>query len=901
MGTMSSILFGGLQHLLDYRRSVDERLPINANTLHFFTKEFLKRQLVELSANIYTKKTALPRFDIYVDQKDVASLNSNLPASGKIRYVSGHLKVSQPELASDIQLRYRGGLPLHWLYDKKSFRIKLPPYTTYLGERQFNLVNPSTIHTITDWISYEMARSLGLLTPDYFPARVNINNSTNGMHYFLSQIDESFLRKNKRMPGSIYSGDTIYSPNPFGVDKRGVGEDTYKDEDGISLMWVDERLWEKDAARNAESAHDRTDIQKFIEIINEEDPIRFMEAFEDYFDKQKFYLFWGLDTMLGSYHHDNFHNHKIYFDPYLGKFEPIEWDIRFWSSIFLSKDLPVNPLLKQVKLNPLLEFERDLVTYELLDRFPVKEVHELIDRASKNIEAELRQDPFRQAPDERYGRFKLNKEVPFSIEEYHTAIEALKLTYQSRHEYLKTVFSANSTVYTITQNANNSVLLRISVGGNSPIRFYPWQMLTTLADNVQISRLYQGRRMPVNLGDTEMLYPGRSIHKGNVLERSDSWAILAFGKEKLIPAPLQYEYLFEGIKLENINLHGSNARNAITGQPATLKPTTELPSMEQTASVHPWLIQFQSTSQPREVVLSGTIDINNDQIYSSSQTVKILPGTTFRIAKGQSLIFYGKVLAEGTKNSPIKIKQLVPGDPWGSIVIHGAAASGSVFRHIEVKGGSVTTQRLVRYPGQINIHGLPDFRLEFCTISDNQIGDDALHVAYSQGEIRNCRFRNTAFDALDMDIAHVTVADSQFHQIGNDALDLMTSKIIIQDTLIEGAGDKCISVGEESEVEVKKTRLHYCHIGIAVKDESRAYVEDLDFLANKQTAIALYQKNPRYSAGGTIDGKRLYGIEPSDISSDPGSISRISPGAFLPASEYRDNNAPSLTIGVMDR
>ena len=50
--------------------------------------------------------------------------------------------------------------------------MKLAPYNTYRGERQFNLVNPTTIQTIIDWISYDMARSIGLLTPEYFPARV---------------------------------------------------------------------------------------------------------------------------------------------------------------------------------------------------------------------------------------------------------------------------------------------------------------------------------------------------------------------------------------------------------------------------------------------------------------------------------------------------------------------------------------------------------------------------------------------------------------------------------------------------------------------------------------------------------------------------------------------------------
>ena len=902
LGTMSGILFGGMKNLLDYRRSAAADLPINPATVHFFTKEYLNRQLIKLSASGNSSESILPSFHLFVDEKDIESLDSNLPASGKIRYVSGHLQVSEPPLSSEIQYRYRGGLPIHWLYDKKSFRVKLPPFTTYLGERQFNLVNPSTIHTVTDWISYDMARSLGLLTPDYFPVRVYVNNATNGLHFFLSNVDESFLRKNHRMPGSLYSGDTIYSPNPFGVDKRGVNEATYKDRDGISLMWVDERLWDKDASRNAESTNDRSDIQKFIEIMNESDPIEFMNSFENYFDKEKYYRYWGLDTLLGSYHHDNFHNHKLYFDPYKGKFEPIEWDIRFWSSIFLAKDLPVNPLLKQVKLNPLIEYERDQVTYELLKRFPVRDVLNRIDQASSAIESELLTDPFRHAPDERYGRFTLNKEVPFSMEAYHDALESLKLTYQSRHKFLETVFEDSSVTYTLSDAGADKVRLKFSITGNSPAKVDLWQIIPEdLRNNASISRIYLGEQNHVPFGGEEWLYPGRAIRKGNVLGRSDGWAILAFGREKIVPSPLHYDYLIQGVSISEIDVEKLTGFNAITGSLLNFHPVTDLSSSDDTASVHPWFVFYQTKVLPDSVVLSGEIDVTEDRIYPDRQTVKILPGTLFKLAKGRSLIFYGKVLALGAETSPIIFQQKVAGDPWGSIVIQGKAASGSRLSHVTVSGGSVTTQRLVRYPGQINIHDVDDFRLENCIISENHIGDDALHVAYSQGEINHCRFENTAFDALDMDIAKVTVSDSQFFRIGNDALDLMTSNITISNSQIEGAADKCISVGEESDVKVKNVRLHHCTIGIAVKDQSHAYLADIDFRDNEQAAIALYRKNPRYSVGGAIEGQRLFGIDRTDISIDAQSTSLIPADAFIPSKELPENKTDPYAVSATAR
>lgn len=891
IGVMASMFTGGVRSYLLYKKTAQPDLQLNLATLHFFTKEYLKRRYFSLWVNQPPQKTQLPSFHIFSDDQSLESLDSDLPASGKVRYIQGHIQLEDPSMASEIQFRYRGGLPLHWLYKKKSFRVKLPPFITYRGERQFNLVNPSTLHTVTDWISYDMARSLGVLTPEYFPVRLYINKETNGLHYYLSRIDESFLRKNRRMPGSIYSGDTIYFPNPFGADRDGISEATFKDKDGQSLMWVDARLWEKDAARNAESEADRADIDKFIEVINLTDTAEFMKLFNDYFDKEKFYQYWALDTLTGSYHHDNFHNHKMYFDPYKGKFEPIEWDLRFWSSIFKTKDLPLYPLLRQVKLNPILEYERDQITYKLMQRFSVAEVIKRIDQANKAIKPELAADPLRQQPDSRFGRFKLDKEVPFSMDEYDAAIEELKLIYESRHRFLQSVYDESFASYTLESSSEDSVVISIAVTGNSPVELDIRELKTRIASQVEIKRIYQNKAIDLPENKVERLYPGRKILKGNVTGRADNWSILAFGKDRIEPSPLHYKYLMKGIGLSSFgNLNALKLTNAITGANIPLQLKNELPSAKDTVTAHPWSLANPQVLPIKEVVLSGEIIITEDQVFEAEQVVKILPGTTFKIAEGRSLVFYTKVLAEGTKASPILFLQLNSGKPWGSVVIQGKAANGSRLRNIKVTGGSVTKQRLISYPGQLNIHDVAGFQLEECLISENLVGDDSLHVAYSSGLINRCHFEKTAFDALDMDISDVTVSNSQFYQIGNDALDLMTSKVTIKDVYIEETGDKCISAGEESELLVFNTQFHRCFIGIAVKDQSKVSLNEVEFIAIKETPIALYQKNARYGAGGTITGDKIYGISKKDIDLQGNSVDLIPEASFFPLEKSQKKN-----------
>ena len=882
IGSMGSILFGGVKGMLEFRKSMEPNLSINLENIRFFTKEYLQRLYQEMTVSEIPDETNLPSFYIYADESEFESLDSDLPASGKTQYRQGHLKVDRPGFSSEMQFRYRGGLPLHWLYKKKSFRVKLPPYVTYRNERQFNLVNPSTISTVTDWVSYDLARSIGLLTPEYFPARLYINNISNGLHFYLSRIDESFLRKNKRMPGSIYSGDTIYIPNPFGEDEDGMNEVSFTDTDsGIALMWTNQSLWEKDASRNAQSRSDRRDISKFVEIINQSDPLKFVQDYETYFDKEKYNLFWSLDTLVGGFHHDLYHNHKMYFDPYKGKFEPIEWDIRFWTT---AMPIPENPLLQKIRLNPMLEFERDATTYKLWKQFPVEDIVSRIDKTSQELIEELKADPFRQHPNSNIQQFELDKVVPFSISDFSLAIEDLKITYEKRHDRVKNALDYSSTEYTLEAVGDKQVGIKISVTGNSPVDVNLWAIVPeSMHSEVEIVRLYQDSEWSIDSsGIEERLYPGRTIKPGNVLGRADLWSTLTFGKEHIVPAPLHYEFIVKGLDVNDlVRLKEWSVVNSITKTPHSLKLVAELPSSNETKSVHPWMLLSKLNSPLKNVILSGEIVVTEDLVFAKNQQVTILPGTIFRLGKDRSLVFFGRVNALGTEAEPIQFVRNLEGVSWGSIVIQGEGASGSHLSHIQVSGGSLATHQLIDYPGQINIHDVEVFKLEHCLIKDNAVGDDALHIAYSKGEVINCRFENTAFDALDMDIVQVSVSDSQFYDIGNDALDLMTSIVNVNNVLIDGAGDKCFSVGEESEVYIQDSNLNNCLTGIAVKDKSTANVENIKFNGIKQKAIALYRKNPRYSVGGKIRGKQIHGITISDLSVSESSTSFLSGESFL--------------------
>ncbi|MGK0296864.1 MAG: hypothetical protein ACI9XC_000463 [Gammaproteobacteria bacterium] len=880
------ILFGGIKEMIKYDNANKLEVDYNIVNLHFFTRVYLTRIYQKFTAKQLPTITTLPSFNLFVDEEDLESLELDLPASAKLQYKQSHIKIDNPDFSGEAKIRYRGGISLHWLYEKKSIRVKLPPFKTYRNERKFNLVNPSTITTLTDMVSYDMARSIGLLTPEYFPARVFINHEYNGLHFFLSNIDESFLRKNNRMPGSIYSGDTVYHSNPH-LENYEKSNTMFFNDDGTPAMWNDHRIWQKDASRNAESSDDLEDIKMFVEIINEADPLEFLQAFATYFNKQNFYLFWALDYLVGSSHHDLFHNHKIYFDPYKGKFEPIEWDIRFWS--MGEEDLPVTPLFKQILLNPILKYEVDSVSYKLWNIFTVNTVIDMIDDANNTIAGELAADPYRIQPDDDNLHFGLNKEVPFSMEEYADAIEDIKQTYKRRHKYVEQEINLANGSYFIDKQSDDQFEITIAIDGNSPVDFDPWSIVPeSLHEEFEIFRVYQDKTQPVlNNGEMDRLYPGIAINKKPDPEYIHPLRIAMYGLESYASSPLYYQYLIKGMNSDNlVNSKELTSRNSINSNIVTIKKVVELSSNRDSSSLHPWRLLLHPKSKNNEIILAGEIEAYYDLVFTEEQKVTILPGTTFKLYNNVSIYFYGEVIAKGTAELPIRFQRMMIDEPWGSIVIQGKKASASHLSHINISGGSVALHNLIHYPGQLNIHDVESFQIDNCHISNNTIGDDALHVAYSSGKIQHCVFENTAFDALDMDIVDVIVSDSKFFNIGNDAIDLMNSKTMINNVSIMDSGDKCISVGEASHVTVHNSQLENCQIGIAIKDQSIAEVENIKFLLKPGNAIALYRKNPRYSKGGEIHGSRLHGITEKDIVVGDYSVNNLQKNAYLPSNSH---------------
>lgn len=826
LSIFAGIASSALTVFYEHKKAVFKRMELSLDSYHFFLKDSLNDLKIRFTSSSPSLKSQLKSFYLTIDRESIDELNSDLPRSGKEKYYKAYMKVGAQGDVLPIKLRYRGDNLFHWMYPQKSLRIKLGGEHLYDMQRKINLVNPPRMEGyVLDSVSYELAKELGVISPDFYPVRTYINGSYMGVYTFLSQSDESLLRKHKRMPGSIYVGDGAK------VTKQKLSE-----------LWFDQSNWKKVAARNAEQKNDREDIKYFIDAATNFSNLEFNEFFNSMINKDKYYAYMALDVILGSSHHDYHHNHKIYFDPYLGKFEPIEWDVRYWTAQ-PDKDESLYPLLEQMKLNPIFEYERDKVTYKLLtDEKFYNGIHQKVSKYNTLVLPELKADPYRDNAEGFTGFGHFSKK--FTIDRYEKSIERLHTTLDSRKKLLMKIYQNSDSSY-YSKKIKNGQILVFKVQGNSPVTFDFSTLFEKSNTKVYRDLNFNGRvdygEKIVSMSSKETLYPGRKkidAHRQGGLK-------IVKGPYLIKNAPQYFSYIvLNTTKQVNKTII---AVNAITGKSTSIANKNFKIDVSLSDSIHPWTLPKGDVIHH---ILRGNIDVKSDFVFKENEKVKIESGTIFTMYPGTSVFFYGEVTANGSENKPIRFIAKDRLKPWGSVVLQGKKSSGSLFNYVEFSGGSVTSRNLINYTAQFNIHDTSDFKVTNCKVGHNHIGDDSMHIAYSSGTVDKTLFYNARSDALDIDISQVSITNSIFINSGNDSLDLMTTEANVKNNLFINAGDKGISTGEWSFGNFSNNLFYQCFIGVEVKDKSIVHAENSIFINNKDKAINLYNKNSRYDEGG---------------------------------------------------
>ena len=129
--------------------------------------------------------------------------------------------------------------------------------------------------------------------------------------------------------------------------------------------------------------------------------------------------------------------------------------------------------------------------------------------------------------------------------------------------------------------------------------------------------------------------------------------------------------------------------------------------------------------------------------------------------------------------------------------------------------------------------------------SDKSSCEDSINFINVKGEVDNILIKNSFMDGLDIDFSNVQINKAEIYGAGNDCLDFSNGNYKLNQILLSNCGDKALSIGEKSFLELDKIKINNSNIGVASKDSSITSLNTIS-LENLKTCVAAYNKKQEY-------------------------------------------------------
>jgi hypothetical protein len=139
--------------------------------------------------------------------------------------------------------------------------------------------------------------------------------------------------------------------------------------------------------------------------------------------------------------------------------------------------------------------------------------------------------------------------------------------------------------------------------------------------------------------------------------------------------------------------------------------------------------------------------------------------------------------------------------------------------------------------------------------ASNAFCEDAINIVNSNGLIEEMHISNTTADAFDGDFSNLTIKNIFTENAGNDCLDVSSGNYVIQKAILHNCKDKGVSVGEYSSADLSNFFINKSEIGVASKDSSTTYINNIN-ISDTKSCLAAYKKKQE-NWGGNIAVKNF--------------------------------------------
>ena len=705
----------------------------------------------------------------------------------KYPFIETNAKIDYDGNNYNAKIRLKGDRPVHFNNkENSSYKIELKNNETLNFSNKFSLQKPQIRNYLHEWLFHELLKIGGLVTIQYDFIDLYLNGDYLGFYTFEENFGKILIEKNLRRNGPIFS---LYEEFNMDSDSK------------IKFDVYDKKYW------NSEE-----NIQ-LLKIANSK-LLMFLDGeldLEDVFDLEKWAWFFAVVDLSYTYHGAASKSVRFYYNPTKGKFEPIGYDGHRLVPNYNHKTVSnFYPELDKTNFIYALEANRNNFVPGLQKSFIFKntnelnyDFYELYVNALKKITSKNFLDDFFENNEKKmneitsgiysdYFIFDTSGQRESGIGIYYFD----KKEYFRRAEQIKDLFSTNISKIFIVEKDDHYII------ENNYFHNYNFSKISFFCGDKIIN-----------------------FNEFKIKER------LLIKKEKLSNLSCQKVQLTDNILNKDFiqNVDRSNFKNKYS-----------------ILNKKKYLEYFYFDGNYLRLKNNETI-IDRDIVIPEKFTVKILGGEKIFLKNNSFITSYSNFEIGGS-NKEVLISGYKD-NYGGGLIVYGNKKKNKINNvTISYLNGGLNNN----YHKDKIIYGSINFintnvdlnNLKFINI----ISEDALNIISSKFSLENSNFTNLKFDGIDIDFGVGNIDNLYFQNVKNDGIDLSGSTSKINEITFDSIGDKAISVGEGSNVEISKIIVNNSKVSLASKDNSIVNVKNIvsNFV---KYPFASYKKKNEYGGG----------------------------------------------------
>ena len=715
------------------------------------------------------------------------------------------------------KLKLKGDLKEHWSDPKQwSFKITLKSGSSIMGLKEFSITKFEERQFPGNQIIAKNLGNNGILTPNFFSVRVNVNNINWGPMLIEEQFSNAFveLKGFKDSPIARFSDSSKNS-----IERYLSGYLKKNNLDIKSSSYLSNSRKFKTNIYNEENYKKESSTIDLISILKSLDEITKSQNYsikdiEKYLNIEKFAKVLAVNLIYGDFHSIKQENMKFYINPYNLKVEPIPTDHILNHQLFKN----------QIELNNKItahssSFYLSLFKLKSFEEIFFIELENVAQNIEKNKDLEKICEEYIKACLENtetsiaYNNFNLLKSINFSV------LQNKNITLIKNDDEIESLKKIYKDLYFI----KNDLYARFYSDGD--LHIYNLSPFKIEIKDIKLKKslyldsdIQKCKKTKISINKILDPYNGFDLNQKIKLD--------------------QKICLYQNIEISYFREDGFKNTIKVYAENYVFKPDNLIKENEVNA-----LPDFIRSIKNKYIIPNGNWLIEKPLIFKRGSSLEIKAGANISFKK-DSYIFLedGNLIIFGEKENNVN---LIPADKsWGGIYVLNSKKK-SIINYVNIDGVNEFEHNAIDLSGGINFYNSPINISN--TLFSNSFSEDAINIIKSRFKIEDTKFDKIKSDAIDSDFSNGKISNSKFYTIGGDAVDLSGSKIELTKSIFKNISDKSISVGEKSEIIIKNVEISESGFGIVSKDGSLVKGKNISILNSNKADISAFQKKSFYS------------------------------------------------------